>query len=155
MISVLYRSIQWDTVQVSVLIWRNGAHFTNLHSGHIVITMAIFSTIKYIERNEKNHLFKKIVFRKYFLLIWFCYLLHPGSECACFVYMRCWDGGSFWIWKIEAGRCRNIVCFSDERRHEGILELFLKYLPFIGKVVPHIFTKFILQTNCVRNLDSN
>lgn len=45
-----------------------------------------------------------------------------------------------------------IVCFSDERRREGILESILKYLPSLGKVVPHIFTRFLFQTNCVRNL---
>lgn len=38
-------------------IWRNGVHFTNLHSGHIVIIMVVFSTIEYIERKEKNDLF--------------------------------------------------------------------------------------------------
>lgn len=32
-------------------IWRNGVHFTNLYSGHIVIIMALFSLIKY--RQEK------------------------------------------------------------------------------------------------------
>lgn len=52
-----------------VSIWRNRVHFTNLHSGHIIIIMAIFSTIEYIERNEKNHQFLKMsileIFRRY------------------------------------------------------------------------------------------
>lgn len=65
-------------------------------------------------------------------------------ECVCFVYIRYWDGGFFWIWKIEVGCCRNKVCFSDERCYEGILELFLKYLLYIGKLVFYIFIKFIL-----------
>lgn len=47
------------------------------------------------------------------------------------------------------------MCFSNEWRHEWNLEWFLKWLPCISYVVPHIFTKFLLQTNCVRNLDSN
>lgn len=65
------------------------------------------------------------------------------------------DGGSFCIRKINAGRCLNKMCFSDERLHEGILELFFKYLQFIGKVVSHTFTKCLLPKKCVRNLDSN
>lgn len=32
-----------------------------------------------------------------------------------------------------------IVCFSDERRHEEILELISKYLPLLGKVVPQLY----------------
>lgn len=54
---------------IMVSIWRNRVHFTNLHSGHIVIIMAIFSTIEYIERNEKNHQFLKMsileIFRRH------------------------------------------------------------------------------------------
>lgn len=54
---------------IMVSIWRNRVHFINLHSGNIVIIMAIFSTIEYIERNEKNHQFLKMsileVFRRY------------------------------------------------------------------------------------------
>lgn len=31
------------------------------------------------------------------------------------------------------------MCFSDERRHEEILELISKYLPLLGKVVPLLY----------------
>lgn len=47
-------------LRVTILnIWRNGVHFTNLYSVHIVIIMANFSTIDYIKKNEKKSLIVK------------------------------------------------------------------------------------------------
>lgn len=45
-------------------IWRNGVHFTNLYSGHIVIIMALFSLIKY--RQEKMEK-KQLIFKNEYL----------------------------------------------------------------------------------------
>lgn len=48
-------------------------------------------------------------------------------------------------WRFLFGRQKSkrgvvgIVCFSDERRHEEILELISKYLPLLGKVVPQLY----------------
>lgn len=50
------------------------------------------------------------------------------------------------------------MCLSEKRAHEGVLELILKYLPSIGKILPHlcIYCKLIvveILTYYGRNLE--
>ena len=63
-------------------IWRNGVLFTNLHSGHLGISMVDSNTTEYIEKKNYFQIIQPLAIRKYFFLIWFCTLLNPELECA-------------------------------------------------------------------------
>ena len=134
--------LRWNRGKNIYFIWRNGVLFTNLHSGHLGISMVDSNTTEYIEKKNYFQIIQPLAIRKYFFLIWFCTLLIPELECA--ILFTKWRevGGSFFIWKFEAELHNKVMIYSKERAFDAFWKLILKYLPFIDQFLPHLLWKF-------------
>ena len=122
-------SLIGKNLRLQRLIWRSDVLFTNLHSGHLGISMMDSNTTEYIEKKNIFKLSSHWQFRN--ISSSFGFVLYSSRSC-----------GSFFIWKFEAELHNKVMIYSKERAFDAFWKLILKYLPFIDHFLPHLLWKF-------------